>query len=98
MIFGIYFLQIIFAIFLNTFFWENQPHSITEAIPMIINLDFFFFIFYYVLKIYVVITKKITQRLNPMEVVFNNLFKLDNVSKNYIALTLLEIFLVYLSL
>ncbi len=95
----IYYLQIVLALFLNSKFWKNNPHSLIEALPILINLDFLLYLFYHVLYLYIKFSKKIFSNRNlksPLEFFFEIFSEFKNLKKNYIIITIIEAFLIFL--
>lgn len=95
----IYYVQVVLAVFLNSKFWRNNSHSLIEALPILINLDFLLYLFYHVLYLYIKFSKRIFSNKNlknPLEFFFEIFSEFKNVKKNYLIITVIEALLIFL--
>lgn len=95
----IYYVQVVLALFLNSKFWKNNSHSLIEALPILINLDFLLYLFYHVLYLYIKFSKRIFSNKNlknPLEFFFEIFSEFKNVKKNYLIITVIEALLIFL--
>ncbi len=97
----LYFGQMVISIFLNNIFWKDESHSLAEAIPMIVNIEFFFVMLFFLMKLQIKLTNSIANRMNITHpfariIEFRNDF--ISLSKFYLFISGLEIILIWLVL
>ncbi len=94
----IYYLQTVLAIYLNVKFNENKHDSLNKALPILINLDFLFYLFYFVSISYFKLSKNIfkTNLINPLAFFIKPFNDGENLKRNYILITIIEVIIVVL--
>ena len=99
-----YWLQFILSIFLYNNFWESSPKPLEEAIPILINLDFVLFLFYQLFHLNLRLIKKFDNDkffmnlFNQFDFLEKELSSYFTILNNYIAITILELILVFVIL
>ena len=99
-----YWLQFVLSIFLYNNFWKSSPKSLEEAIPILINLDFVLFLFYQLFRLNLRLIKKIDNGkifknlFNQFDFLEKELSSYFTILNNYIAITILELILVFVIL
>ncbi|OWP74503.1 hypothetical protein BWK62_14210 [Flavobacterium oreochromis] len=97
----LYFGQMVISIFLNNIFWKDKSHSLAEAIPMIVNIELFFIMLFFMMKLQIKLTNSFVNRMNithPFAWIIELRNDFISLSKFYLFISGLEVILVWLVL